>query len=129
MSKALAYLITWTTYGTWLPGDERNWVDRHTPGIQPPDRSRWELARDSIKELPAILDDEQRNIVEATVRSHCDIRHWSLHALNARSNHIHVVATAEDVDPAIVMDQFKAWCSRRLNERDAARGMPRRRHW
>ena len=23
--EPLAYFITWTTYGTWLPGDERGW--------------------------------------------------------------------------------------------------------
>ena len=47
---------------------------------------------------------------------HCEIRRWSLHAVNARSNHVHVVVTA-DAEPAKVMDQFKAWSSRRLNER------------
>ena len=26
MPEALAYFLTWTTYGTWLPGDERGWV-------------------------------------------------------------------------------------------------------
>ena len=23
--EPLAYFLTWTTYGTWLPGDERGW--------------------------------------------------------------------------------------------------------
>jgi hypothetical protein len=26
MNEPLAYYLTWTTYGTWLPGDERGWV-------------------------------------------------------------------------------------------------------
>jgi len=30
----MAYFITWTTYGTWLPGDERCWVDKHTAAIE-----------------------------------------------------------------------------------------------
>jgi hypothetical protein len=23
----LAYFLAWSTYGTWLPGDERGWVE------------------------------------------------------------------------------------------------------
>jgi hypothetical protein len=26
MDEPLAYFLTWTTYGSWLPGDERGWV-------------------------------------------------------------------------------------------------------
>ena len=41
MPDPLAYFITWATYGTWLPGDERGWVEyRH--GWQLPDRARYE---------------------------------------------------------------------------------------
>jgi hypothetical protein len=25
----LAYFLTWATYGTWLPGDERGWIQYH----------------------------------------------------------------------------------------------------
>jgi hypothetical protein len=34
MSMPIAYLLTWTRYGTWLHGDERGSVDaeHHTPG-------------------------------------------------------------------------------------------------
>ena len=28
MAKTLGYLITWTTYGTWLQGDERGYVKK-----------------------------------------------------------------------------------------------------
>ena len=23
----IAFMFTWSTYGTWLPGDERGWVE------------------------------------------------------------------------------------------------------
>ena len=30
LPEPLAYFLTWPTYGTWLPGDERGWVEyRH----------------------------------------------------------------------------------------------------
>jgi hypothetical protein len=40
MSKPLAYFISWTTYGSWLPGDERGWVEKGTEGIQEADETR-----------------------------------------------------------------------------------------
>jgi REP element-mobilizing transposase RayT len=53
-------------------------------------------------------------MVEDAIREHCDIRNWSLHAVNARTNHVHVVVTATGTRPESVRDQFKAWCTRRL---------------
>src|SRR5262249_3307643 len=32
--SVLAYFLTWTTYGTWLPGDARGWVQ--VPGVGHP---------------------------------------------------------------------------------------------
>ncbi len=37
-----------------------------------------------------------------------------LHAINARSNHVHVVVTAPNYKPDTVARQFKAWCTRNL---------------
>jgi REP element-mobilizing transposase RayT len=118
MSDPLAYLITWTTYGTWLPGDERGWVKEGAPEIQAPDPTEWDASRRRMDEPSVVLDADQRALVEATVRAHCDFRRWTLHAINARSNHIHIVVSA-DAKPEAVMNQFKAWCSRRLNENTA----------
>ncbi len=115
MPEPLAYLITWTTHGTWLPGDERGWVQWGVEGVQAGDAARRRKAERRQYEPAIVLNSEQRALVEATVRAHCEIRRWSLHAVNARSNHVHVVVTA-DAEPAKVMDQFKAWSSRRLNE-------------
>ena len=117
MGEPLAYHITWTTHGTWLPGDERGWVRRGVPGVQAPDPDRREEARQDMREPALVLDAEQCAVVEATVRAHCVIRRWTLHALNARTTHVHVVVTAAATDPTKAMDQLKSWCSRRLNER------------
>lgn len=130
--SVLAYHITWTTYGTWLPGDARGWVRWGEPGIKPPDPRREGDARNRMAEPAVLLSEEQRALVEKTIRDHCGIRGWLLHAVNARSNHVHVVVTAER-DPDEVMHQFKAWCSRKLSD---AAGLVRtvgkkagRRHW
>ena len=75
---------------------------------------------------------DQRTLVEQTIREHCGIRGWRLHAVNASSNHLHVVVTA-DRDPDDVMNQFKAWCSRKLSDAAGLLGAVAkkagRRHW
>ena len=114
-SHALAYLITWTTYGTWLHGDSRGWIKKGHAGVQPPDWRLEDLARERMAESAVTLTTAQRDIIEDTIRKHCEIRKWFLHAVNARTNHVHVVVKAGR-HPDDVMEQFKAWCSRKLSD-------------
>jgi REP element-mobilizing transposase RayT len=106
-----------------LPGDPRGWVKQTESGIQNPCPERQELAATTLRQSPVTLDSKARLIVEQTVRDHCQIRGWRLDALNVRTNHVHIVVAA-NVRPERVMEQFKAWCSRRLNE-----SMGRRDKW
>ncbi len=111
----LAYFLTWTTYGTWLPGDARGWVKKGVLGIQESDPERALAAEAAMAEPAVVLTSAQRVLVEDTIRDHCRRRGWTLHAVNARTNHVHVVVTAErDADE--VMDQLKAWCARKLSD-------------
>lgn len=120
MDEPLAYFLTWTTYGTWLRGDERSWVAK--PGqFRAPNARRRQADRELLTESPLTLDVEQRRIVEDTIRAHCRIRGWHLHAVSARTQHVHVVVTAPGRRPEDAMDQFKAWCTRRLKERERLR--------
>jgi hypothetical protein len=70
----LAYHITWTTYGTWLPGDSRGWVQWGEWGIKPPDPERERDAGMHMVESAVLLTEKQRSLVEQTVRDHCRIR-------------------------------------------------------
>ncbi len=60
------------------------------------------------------FDAIQRELIEQTIRDHCRIRGWKLFAINVRSQHVHVVVQG-NATPEIMMEQFKAWCSRRLS--------------
>ncbi len=73
-----------------------------------------------MTEDACLLDPEQRQVVEQTIAEHCRIRGWKLHAVNCRTNHVHIVVTA-DLTPKQVRMQFKAWCTRRLKELEAKR--------
>jgi len=119
MAEPLACFLTWTTYGTWLPGDARRWVDKkgsaETPYRQG-DSERLAVARRRMKQAAVRLDAASRQLVEAAIRETCRYKRWPLHALNVRSNHVHVVVTAQGERPERIMTSLKAWASRRLNQ-------------
>jgi REP element-mobilizing transposase RayT len=121
MSMPIAYLLTWTCYGTWLHGDERGSVDaeHRTPGepfVPPSVSQRYRCAR--LMSGPTIqLSPAAREVVAAAIRAHCQFRGWELIALNVRSNHVHTVVSCGDVKPEPVMGQFKAYATRWLREK------------
>ncbi|MBP9891199.1 MAG: transposase [Planctomycetes bacterium] len=58
-----------------------------------------------------------RGAIDDAIREVCTHRGWTLHALNVRTNHVHVVVSAPDVAPERVMNDFKAYATRRLRQR------------
>lgn len=92
------YLLTWRTYGSWLPGDERGWVDERRNGRGEPmhgsDLRLEEAARAMMKAAPVILGDAQRRLVDNAIRAVCSAKEWPLHAINVRTNHVHVVVSS-----------------------------------
>ena len=109
----IAYFITIATYGTWLPGDRRGWV-AYQRGWQLPDPVLELEAAARMTENAKILNREQRRLVEQQVRETCAHRGWICHAVNCRTNHMHIVVTAYDTPPKKVRVDLKAWCTRRL---------------
>jgi REP element-mobilizing transposase RayT len=120
MDDPIAYFLTWATYGTWLPGDARGWVEyRH--GWQPPDPVRELEAAARMTEDACRLSDRQRGAVDRQIGETCRRRGWQLHAVNCRSNHVHVVVSAPDAAPKKIRSDLKAWATRCLKEQSRSR--------
>jgi REP element-mobilizing transposase RayT len=115
----LAYLITFSTYGTWLQGRKAGWVDRQHnvfgSAILQGDavRERWQRQR--MRQSEYVLDAARRVIVLRTLIEVSSHRMWRVWAAHVRSNHLHVVVTAP-CKPEKAMSDFKSWGSRRLRE-------------
>jgi REP element-mobilizing transposase RayT len=54
-------------------------------------------------------------MVEEAIRETCEIRRWSPGAINVRTNHVHVVVTA-NCKPEKVLSAFKANATRKLKD-------------
>lgn len=116
---ATSYLITFTTYGTWLHGDDRGSVDpaHNLPGTPclPTDQPLEELKESRLKHDPFQMNDAHRKSVRDAILEVADHRQWMLHACNVRTNHVHAVVSANDT-PERVMNDFKAYATRRMRE-------------
>jgi REP element-mobilizing transposase RayT len=111
------YLITFVCYGSWLPG-QPGAVPRgqNVFGTRLPEANanRERLARNRMRQQPYLLDAIRRKIVLRSLQEVCFYRHWSLMAAHVRTNHVHVVVTANQ-SAERVMNTFKAYASRGLN--------------
>lgn len=119
----LGYFITIRTYGTWLPGDERGWVDKEhniygTPKLAPHAGIRTQ-ALQRMRDHPYLLHAHSAALVEQTIREVCAHRGWYLWVVNARTNHVHTVLRAP-VNAERIMNDFKTWATRRLREKGFA---------
>jgi REP element-mobilizing transposase RayT len=114
MNDYKTYFITWTTYGTWIPGDARGWRKRQA-GYQISQPLLEEWCRESMKGATVLLAPHDRLAVEEACREHCAFRGWELFAVSARSNHVHVVVAANERSQK-VRDQLKANATRCLRQ-------------
>lgn len=117
--EPIAFFLTIATYGTWLPGDQRGWVE-YQRGWRMPDPVRELEAAARMSGTPTILTPRARELVATQVRETCSYRGWICHAVNCRSNHMHAVITALNTTPKKVRADLKAWCTRRLKQQSQA---------
>lgn len=74
------------------------------------------MSEDAIR-----LTNDQRLAVEAQIKETCRHRDWVLHAVNCRSNHVHVLVSAVNTPPKKVRLDLKAYATRCLNTLDPSR--------
>jgi REP element-mobilizing transposase RayT len=132
------WFVTRTTYGTWLPGDERGFVthvrteegqvihnvygtevDADMPGLKA-------YARSIMKQEAVWFSQEQAEIVARQLRETAGYRGWRLLVLAVMANHVHLVVEAAETVPAQkILGDFKSYATRALN-RDFGGGKKRR---
>ncbi len=94
MGKMLGYMLTWTTYGTWLQGDERGWVKdgERLGGNAGLKRSNEEgMSQSAVR-----LNSEQKAIVRRSLFEQAERLGQEVFALAVWSTHLHVVLEANE---------------------------------
>jgi REP element-mobilizing transposase RayT len=116
----MAYFLTFNAYGSWFHGDESGSIDRlqnNIPGtpLVEPNKKLEDCEKQACKQPPFYFNWQQRKSIENIITEVCVYNKWIVHAVNARTEHVHVVVTAIK-PPEIVMNSFKSWCTRKLRE-------------
>jgi REP element-mobilizing transposase RayT len=126
------WFFTWTTYGTWLPGDERGFVSnvrvesdrpeiRHNIPTTPHDSNMpglVESSRGTLRGPPIFLIQKQAEALLAQFHETASIRNWQLIAVAVMAAHVHVVVGVPgDPDPSDILGDWKSYGSRTLNRR------------
>jgi REP element-mobilizing transposase RayT len=90
VAKTVGYMITWTTYGTWLQGDERRYVKNGK--IRLPNRGLTEANRKAQLQDAVLLTKAQQNVVRGAIVQQAKTQGHRIRALAVNATHVHVVA-------------------------------------
>ena len=123
--------LTWTTYGQWLPGDDRGSVTRirvegenqrieedqfgtqRTPAIPGLNKAAQRASTGD----PVLLTQRHAEQLLLQFQETCDYRMWLLVTTAIMANHTHaLIGVPGDPDPEVILRDLKSWGSRRLNK-------------
>ena len=62
------------------------------------------------------MDASQRKSIDATIRETCVVRKWYLHAVNVRTNHVHVVVSIGLIEAERALIALKANATRQMRQ-------------
>lgn len=123
------YLLTSTTYGTWLPGHERGFVSRVPDGsgewmIHNEIETPFDTDRPGVRAKAAARMSGERVVLSRShacaVKVVCDdvCRDHSLEVLAGAvmATHMHLVVRSSEIEDAKVLQLFKGTISRRLTQ-------------
>ena len=112
-NRPLAKFITFTTYGTWLHGDEWGSIIREngTAKLLQKHNGLQQYHKNKLSHPPIKLNSDQRKIVLNSIIKVCNTREYNLFAVHVRSNHVHILVGA---DKAKLTSDFKSWATRSL---------------
>jgi REP element-mobilizing transposase RayT len=105
MAKTIAYMITWTTYGTWLQGDERGFVKdgiTHAGNEALVQSNQRNLKTKHIRLSPA-----HRQIVQKAILQKAEQLNQKISALSVSPTHVHILAEYIPILIGIVVRYYK----------------------
>lgn len=125
--------ITWGTYGTRLHGGDRPTVEREFNQLDEDfvdrDDRREQFERNRMRGSGVLLDDSQRERIEAILPELCDRGGWKLRicAAGTEGDHVHILLDAPNaVHGKQIRQLLKRWITQAL---DTGWGKPESGSW
>ena len=116
MAKIIGYMITWTTYGSWLQGDKRGYVKDGKILLKNDALLKSNLKR--LKNPPTRLETEHCAIVRRAILKKAKEIRQRIYAIAVCSNHVHIVAerTNESIEKVVSFYENAARLALRSND-------------
>jgi len=112
MSKLVGYMITWTTYGSWLQGDKRRYVKGGK--ILEGDEKIRQICEELQKGQTVKLKGNEKNIVRTAILNEAERIGQQVVAISVYSNHIHLVARPCNKSIERIVSMYKSAATRAL---------------
>jgi len=112
MSEIIGYMLTWTTYGSWLPGDERGYVkDGQILSANP---EVLQASKNRQKSPTITLNKQERKLVQQIILAEAERIGHEILALAVSNYHVHLVSRphSESVEDAV--GRYKSITTRAL---------------
>lgn len=119
MAKTVGYMVTWTTYGTWLQGDKRRYVKDGKTLL--PNEVLAEANAKALTKNTVQLSFNQRRIAEEAIRQKAIQFGQRIYALSVCAKHVHLVAEYIPRPIGIVVQRYKS-CAVRALRKDGIQG-------
>jgi len=105
-------MITWTTYGSWLPGDKRGYVEDGQ--ILPGNVRTLERNKQRQKSKTVRLSARQKQIVHRVILNEAKRVGHQIEVCVVYSNHVHLVARPHSESIEEVVGRYKSVTTRAL---------------
>jgi len=103
--KIIGYMITWTTYGSWLQGDKRGYVKN---GRILPANDKLKYANQKQQKFQTVkLDSSQKHIVRKAILQEAQKINQKILAISVCSNHVHIVAKISSESIEKIVHRYK----------------------
>jgi hypothetical protein len=105
MKKVLGYMLTWTTYGSWLQGDKRKYVKNgrmldSNPLLESKNKK-------NMKYPKVLLTAVQRKIIEKAIIDESVKLNQRIYVIAIRKSHVHLVMDCNFISAAVAVSHYK----------------------
>lgn len=113
-SSMLGYMATWTTYGSWLQGDERGYVKDGTILIA--NQQLKQANQERLKHKKITLSEKHRQIVKNAILKEAAEIGQTVYAISVCSNHVHIIVKSIAKTVGYSVGRFKKAATQELRK-------------
>jgi REP element-mobilizing transposase RayT len=115
MSEIIGYMATWNTYGSWLPGDERGYVNNQGQRLKG-NKGLLQISTERQKYPTVKLNKQEKQIAEQIILAEAEKVGHKIIVLAVCTNHVHLLAKPHQQSIEDIIGRYKSITTREFWE-------------